>query len=67
METVLNNLDSLLSAAGGIVIAASLVTAHTRTPAPDTVLGKIYKGIELLALVYGKVKESSAADSAPKA
>ncbi len=42
---------------GSIVIIASLITAGTKTPDPATVLGKVYKAIEVLALVIGRAKD----------
>ena len=42
---------------GSIVLIASLITAGTKTPDPATKLGKVYKVIEVLALVVGRAKE----------
>ncbi|MBK3774754.1 hypothetical protein GAY31_11365 [Azospirillum brasilense] len=53
------NLDAFLGAAGSIVVVASLVTAHTATPDPNSKLGMIYRVIEALALVYGKTKDKA--------
>jgi hypothetical protein len=54
---IFENADTILSTATGVVTIASVVTAHTDTPAPDTWLGKVYKVLEILALVYGKTKQ----------
>jgi|TARA_R110001599_G_scaffold192361_1_gene387621 hypothetical protein len=40
-----------------IVMAASLITALTPTPADDAIVGKLYRIIEWCALVIGKAKE----------
>jgi hypothetical protein len=50
------NLTNVVAAAGAVCIAASAITALTPTPDPSTKLGKLYKIIELLALVVGKAK-----------
>lgn len=56
LELLLDNADTIVSTATGVVTIASIVTAATPTPAPDTTLGKIYKLIEVLALVIGRAK-----------
>lgn len=43
---------------GSVVLIASLITAGTKTPDPATKLGKVYKVIEVLALVIGRAKET---------
>jgi hypothetical protein len=40
-----------------IVMAASLITALTPTPADDAIVGKAYRIIEWCALVIGKAKD----------
>ena len=40
-----------------IVMAASLITALTPTPADDAIVGKAYRIIEWCALVIGKAKQ----------
>ena len=49
--------EQLITIAGAVVIVASLITASTKTPDPNTKLGKAYKVIEVLALVFGKAKK----------
>ena len=44
---------------GSVVLIASLITAGTKTPDPATKLGKVYKVIEVLALVVGRAKDCS--------
>lgn len=43
IETILNNQAEIIEAVMGVVVVASLIVAGTKTPDPDTVLGKIYK------------------------
>jgi hypothetical protein len=54
---ILNNADTILSTATGVVTIASIVTSSTDTPAPDTLLGKLYRVLEVRALVIGKAKQ----------
>lgn len=44
---------------GSVVLIASLITAGTKTPDPATKLGKVYKVIEVLALIVGRAKDHS--------
>jgi hypothetical protein len=39
------------------IAIASIITATTPTPKDDTILGKFYKFIEMLAIVVGKAKD----------
>ena len=43
IEAILNNQAEIIEAVMGVVVVASLIVAGTKTPDPDTVLGKIYK------------------------
>lgn len=56
LDYLLSNPERILSVATGAVTIASLVTANTETPDPDTWLGKAYRIIEILAMVVGKAK-----------
>lgn len=47
-----------------VVTLASLITAGTKTPDPSTPLGKVYKLLELLAIVTDKVKQTGAPSTA---
>lgn len=47
----------VISIAGAICVVASIITASTKTPDPSTLLGKVYKVIELCALVVGRAKK----------
>lgn len=58
LNNVIENIDQIVSVLGSIVVVCSLVVAGTKTPDPDTILGKIYKAVEFLALVVGKSKET---------
>jgi hypothetical protein len=57
INTILEVAEQVLIVAGAVCVAASLVTASTNTPDPNTKLGKVYKFIEALALVVGKAKK----------
>ena len=58
LEMVMSNSELIISTVTGIVTVASLLVAGTKTPAPDSVLGKIYKVLEFLSLTVGKAKET---------
>ena len=47
---------NIVSVITSIVCAASFIAAITPTPKDDELLGKLYKGIEILALNIGKAK-----------
>lgn len=51
------NIEDILAVVGGVIALASAITAVTGTPSPDTKLGKLYKIIEILALVVNKAKD----------
>lgn len=53
---LLGNPERILSTATLVVTICSIITANTDTPAPETVLGKLYRIIEVLAIVIGKAK-----------
>jgi len=57
LQTILDNSDVILSTLTGVVTIASIIVAGTRTPSPDTIMGKIYKAVEFLAITVGKAKE----------
>lgn len=56
------NLDVVFGVFGGVVTLASLITAGTKTPNPETGLGKVYKIVEAMALVVGKAKQNGKED-----
>ena len=58
LELVTNNSDVIISTVTGVITIASLIIAGTKTPDPDTILGKVYKVVEFLSLTIGKAKET---------
>jgi hypothetical protein len=56
-----------LSVAGSVVIAASVYVSKTSTPTPGSTRARVYEGIELAALVFGKAKELGAVPPEPVA
>ena len=55
---VSENWDGILAVLTGAVALASAIAALTPTPSDDTVVGKLYKLIDWLALNIGKAKET---------
>ena len=47
----------LIAILTGVVTVASAVAALTPTPKDDTIVGKVYKVVDWLALNVGKAKE----------
>jgi len=58
LEMVMSNSNLILSTVTGVVTIASLLVAGTKTPSPDSILGKIYKVLEFLSLTIGKAKDT---------
>tara|TARA_B100001287_G_C22680420_1_gene530029 strand:- start:797 stop:985 length:189 start_codon:yes stop_codon:yes gene_type:complete len=52
-----DNRDSIIATLTAIVAAASALCALTPTPKDDTIVRKIYKVVEWLALNVGKAKD----------
>ena len=52
------NRDVIVGAVLGVVAAASMMINGTKTPIPDTILGKVYKMIEWASLTFGKAKQT---------
>jgi hypothetical protein len=52
-----SNIDTILTIGTSIIAAASAITALTPTPSDDTVVGKLYKVLDFLALNFGKAKD----------
>lgn len=50
--------DLFMQIGGMIVVAASVMVAGTKTPDPDTLLGRAYKLIEWASLNFGKAKHT---------
>ena len=57
MSWILENKEALIGILTGIVAVASAIAALTPTPKDDTIVGKIYKVIDFLALNVGKAKD----------
>jgi hypothetical protein len=49
--------DLFMQIGGMVVVAASVMVAGTKTPDPDTLLGRAYKLIEWASLNFGKSKD----------
>jgi hypothetical protein len=61
MERVWDARDIFMQIGGLIVVAASLLVAGTKTPDPNTLLGRAYKLIEWASLNFGKAKHTGEA------
>jgi hypothetical protein len=58
MEWISTNLETILLALLGTQALATLIVNLTPTPRDDTVVGTIYRGIEIVAgIVTGKAKQ----------
>ena len=57
-EVAWSNRDIIVGAVLAVVAAASMMINGTRTPNPDTLLGKVYKMIEWASLTFGKAKQT---------
>ena len=66
IELLTNNSDVIISTVTGIITVASLIVAGTKTPDPDTLLGKLYKVVEFLSLTIGKAKETGKPKEKPE-
>ena len=66
LELVTNNSDVILSTVTGVITIASLIIAGTKTPDPNTILGKVYKAVEFLSLTIGKAKETGKPEVNPE-
>ena len=59
---IVQNWDSILGTIGAVCLVASSITAMTNTPKDDETVSvwkkRIYKVIEILALVIGKAKQT---------
>tara|TARA_R100001132_G_C3264891_1_gene88030 strand:- start:240 stop:473 length:234 start_codon:yes stop_codon:yes gene_type:complete len=54
--------DAILGGVLGVVAAASLVVNGTKTPDPNSIMGKAYKVIEWLSLTFGRAKQTGIED-----
>ena len=58
MSWILENKEALIGILTGVVALASAIAALTPTPKDDTIVGKIYKVVDMLALNVGKAKDT---------
>ena len=58
IEAIMLHKAEIIEAVMGIVVVASVIVAGTKTPDPNTVMGKIYKVGEWASLTFGKAKQT---------
>ena len=58
IENILAHKGEIIEMVMGIIVVARVVVAGTKTPDPDSMLGKVYKVIEWASLTFGKAKET---------
>ena len=58
MSWILENKEALISIITAVVAVASAIAALTPTPKDDTIVGKVYKVVDMLALNVGKAKDT---------
>jgi hypothetical protein len=58
MNYITENWQQIAAVALGVHALASAITAMTPTPEDDKWVAKVYKVVEMLALVVGKAKHS---------
>ena len=59
MTWILENKEALIGIVTSVIAVASAIAALTPTPKDDTIVGKIYKVVDLLALNVGKAKDKA--------
>ena len=59
MSWILEHRNELIGILTGIVTVASAIAALTPTPKDDSIVGKLYKVVDLLAINIGKAKDGS--------
>tara|TARA_R100000808_G_C2155447_1_gene168004 strand:- start:22303 stop:22491 length:189 start_codon:yes stop_codon:yes gene_type:complete len=59
MSWILEHRNELIGIITGIVTVASAIAALTPTPKDDTIVGKLYKVVDFLAINVGKAKDGS--------
>lgn len=62
----INTVMTVGEIAAAVVTLASAVCAMTPTPDPSTTWGKVYRFIEMAAMVVGKAKQTGIVPSNPK-
>jgi len=58
IETILMHKAEIIEAVLSIVVVASVIVCGTKTPDPETWLGKAYKVLEWASLTFGKAKDT---------
>jgi len=58
IETILMHKAEIIEAVLGVVVVASVIVGGTKTPDPDSWLGKAYKVLEWASLTFGKAKQT---------
>jgi|TARA_R100000455_G_C6210342_1_gene78119 hypothetical protein len=58
IEAIMLHKAEIIEAVLGIVVVASVIVGGTKTPDPDSWLGKAYKVLEWASLTFGKAKET---------
>lgn len=66
VKAALSVISAILSVLGSIVIAASLFTSWTPTPAPGTPRARLYRYLELAALLFGRAKDTGVLPATPE-
>lgn len=66
LQFVVANWDAVALVITSAISLASLITAATPTPRPDSWLGRAYRVVEVVGLVVGKTKESGLVPPAKK-
>ena len=61
IEAIMLHKAEIIEAVMGIVVVASVIVAGTKTPDPNSVMGKIYKVVEWASLTFSKAKQTGEA------
>ena len=56
LNFIIDNSDTIFDVLFSIFATAKIITATTETPADDKFVGKVYKIVEMIALVTNKTK-----------
>ena len=59
MSWILEHKEALIGILTSVVAVASAIAALTPTPKDDTIVGKVYKVLDFLALNVGKAKDKA--------
>ena len=58
IEAIMLHKAEIIEAVLGIVVVARVIVGGTKTPDPNSWLGKAYKVLEWASLTFGKAKET---------